>query len=143
MSTTANKQLVARWYEEVYNRGDLAVADAIFAADYVNHEPTAPPGGWPRGPEGPKAIVGTYRTAFPDVHFTIDEQLADGDKVVTRWTAHGTQTGPLMGLPPTGKSVAITGISIERVADGEIAETWVNFDLLGLMTQLGFVPGAS
>jgi steroid delta-isomerase-like uncharacterized protein len=142
MSTASNKELVARWYEEVYNRGDLAVADEIFAADYVNHESSAPPGGWPCGPAGPKAIVGAYRTAFPDIHFTIEEQLADGDKVVTRWLAHATHTGPLMGLPPTGRAAAVTGTSIERVADGKIAETWINFDLLGLMTQLGFVPGA-
>jgi steroid delta-isomerase-like uncharacterized protein len=141
MSAETNKKLVSRWYQEIYSGGDLSLVEELFDTDYTNHEPTAPNGGWPRGPEGPRTIADAYRAAFPDIHFTIEEQLADGDKVVTRWTAHGTHTGPLMGMPPSGRSVAVTGTSIERVANGRIAETWVNFDLLGLMTQLGVVPG--
>lgn len=118
----------------------LAVADEIFATSYSNHDKQAPPGGWPQGPAGPKAIAATYRGAFPDVSYTIEEQLVDGDKVITRWTARGANTGALMGMPPSGKAITITGISIERIANGKIAETWVNYDLLGLLQQVGAVP---
>ena len=140
MSAEYNKAIVRRWYQEIFAQGNLALSDEICAADYLNHDPSAPPGGWPRGPEGTKAIVATYRGAFPDVQFTIEDQVAEGDKVVTRWTGRGTHTGPLMGMPPTGKSMTVTGISIERIADGKIAETWVNFDALGMLQQLGVAP---
>ena len=139
MSLDANKRLAARFYD-FFNSGDLAVADQLFTPNYVNHEATAPNGGWPQGPEGPKAIVSMYRTAIPNIQFTIEVQFADADKVVTRWTARGTHTGPLMGIPATGKSATISGTSIERISDNKIAETWVNFDLLGLLTQFGVIP---
>ena len=140
MSTEANKATVRRWYLELFSQGDLSLADELCTADYLNHDIYTPPGGWPRGPEGTKAIVTTYRAAFPDVHFTIDDQVAEGDKVVTRWTGRGTNKGPLMGMPPTGKTMTASGISIERFTGGKIAEVWVNFDLLGMLQQLGLVP---
>jgi steroid delta-isomerase-like uncharacterized protein len=140
MSIEHNKAIVRRWYQELFGQGNLAVADEICAADYLNHDPSAPPGGWPRGPEGSKAIVLAYRAAFPDVQFIIEAQIAEGDQVVTRWTGRGTNTGSLMGMPPTGKSMTITGISIERFMDGKIAEVWVNFDMLGMLQQLGLAP---
>ncbi len=96
--------------------------------------------GWPRGPEGAKAVVATYRGAFPDVHFTIEDQIVEGDKVVTRWTGQGTNTGSLFGMPPTGKPATVTGIQIDRIAGDKIAKTWVNFDALGMMQQLGVIP---
>jgi steroid delta-isomerase-like uncharacterized protein len=140
MSTEQNKATVLRWFKDGFEKGNLALANEIFAADHISHDPGAPPGGWPRGPEGGKAIVATYRGAFPDIQFTIEEQIAEGDKVVTRWTARGTNTGELMGMPPTGKKATVTGIDISRMANGKIAETWGNFDTLGLLQQIGAIP---
>ena len=85
-------------------------------------------------------LITMYRTAFPDIHFTIDEQIAEGDTVMTRWTARGTQTGELAGMPPTGKSVTVTGIVVDRFSNGMIAETWAIFDQFGMMQQLGVIP---
>jgi len=81
-----------------------------------------------------------YRTAFPDVHFTIEDQIAEGDRVVTRWTARGTHQGPLVGIPPTSKQVTMSGIAIYRLVDGKIVEQWGVNDMLGLLQQLGVVP---
>ena len=81
-----------------------------------------------------------YRSAFPDMQLTIEDQIAEGDKVVTRWTARGTHQGELMGIPPTGKQATVTGITVGRVANGKFVESWSNFDALGMMQQLGVVP---
>ncbi len=140
MSTETNAAVVRRWFKEVFEGGNLGVADEIFSATYVSHDPNGPPGGWPHGSEGPKAVAATYRGAFPDIRYTIDDQIAVGDKVVTRWTAEATNTGSLMGMPPSGKHAAVTGMSIERLADGKIVETWVNFDLFGLLQKIGAIP---
>ena len=136
MSTQDNLALVQRWFNEVSTQGNLSVADEIFAADYVNHDPT----GWPQGPLGAKTAASAYRAGYSDLAFTIEDQIAEGDRVTTRWTAYGTHDGELYGVPPTGKKVIVTGISIERIAGGKIAETWVNFDALGMLQQLGVVP---
>jgi len=98
MSTESNKAIARRFLEEVFGQGKLAVADEIVAPDHVDHGPGALPG-VPHGPEGSKMLVTGYRNAFPDIHFTIDEQIAEGDKVVTRWTGHGTHKGELAGIP--------------------------------------------
>jgi predicted ester cyclase len=140
MSTDANKAIVRRFYEEAFSQGNVAILGEITDASYVNHDPSGPPGGWPHGIEGINMVVGTYRGAFPDLRFTIEDQLAEGDRVVTRWTGRGTNSGSLMGMPPSGRSATVTGISIERVVNGKIAETWVNFDALGMMQQLGVIP---
>ena len=140
MAAETNKSIVLRFYKDIFEQGKLNLADELFAADYVNDDPHGPPGGWPHGPQGVKMIVTSYREAFPDIYYKIDEQLADGDQVVTRWTAGGTNTGSLMGMPPSGKKVRITGISIERIANGKIAATHVSLDLLGLMQQVGAIP---
>ena len=79
-------------------------------------------------------------TAFPDVHFTIEDQVAEADKVVTRWTWRGTHQGPFQGIPPTGKHVMVTGVGINRFANGKVVENWTNMDILGLLQQLGVVP---
>lgn len=136
MSTQDNRAVVQRWFNEVFTQGNLGVADEIFASDYVNHDPT----GWPQGPQGAKAAASAYRAGYSDLAFTIEDQIAEGDRVTTRWTAHGTHDGELYGVPPTGKKVTVTGISIERIAGGKIAETWVNFDALGMLQQLGVIP---
>lgn len=139
MSTENNKAIVARWYQDVLSDGKLNLIDGLFSPTYIHHEEIVP-GGWPRGSAGAQAIAHTYRTASNNIRYTIEEQLTEGSKVVTRWTAQGTHTGDFLGAPGSGKQYTITGISIERIEDGKIAETWSNWDLMGLMAQLGLVP---
>jgi steroid delta-isomerase-like uncharacterized protein len=136
MSTEDNKAKARRIIEEGWNQGNTAVFDELFAADYVGHDPSGPV----HGPEGFKQLYATYRAAFPDTHLTIEDQIAEGDKVVARWTASGTNQGPLMGIPPSGKRVTITGITITRFARGKIEEDWFNYDTLGMLQQIGAIP---
>jgi steroid delta-isomerase-like uncharacterized protein len=140
MSNEANKAIAQALYGDLFSQGKLDVADAIIADEYVNHDRSAPPGGWPGGPAGFKAVVQTYRGAFPDLQFTIDDLVADGDRVVTRWTGRGINSGSLLGMPPSGRRIEVTGISIERFAGGKIVETWVNFDMFGMLQQVGALP---
>lgn len=138
MNAERNKVVVRRLYEDFFSRGRLDVADEIFAPDYVNHE-----AGWPepvRGPDGMRMIVSTFRAAFSGLTLTVDDQYADGDVVTTRWTGRGKHTAPLFGIPPTGVDMVHTGISIERIRDGKIVETWVERDKLGMLQQLGAIP---
>ena len=132
-----NKALVRRTYEEVWNDKNLDVIDEIAAADAVAHN--IPPG-FPEGAEGSKAFIGMYLSAFPDTKMTVEDMIAAGDTVVTRWRATGTHNGELMGIPPTGKQVTVTGIGIDRISGGKIVESWGEFDALGMMQQLGVVP---
>lgn len=133
----ANKTILRRFFEEMFNTGDLSVADEIVAVNYVNHNPA--PGEMP-GREGVKAFVTHLRTAFPDVRFTVEDQVAEGDKVATRFTAAGTHQDEFAGVPATGKSVSVTAMNIHRVTGGQIQEAWFNWDALGMMQQLGVVP---
>ena len=139
MSIESNKAVARRFLEEVFGQGNLAVADEIVAPDHVDHGPGTPPG-LPSGPEGTKMFVTVYRNAFPDIRFTIDEQVAEGDKVVTRWTGSGTHKGELAGIPPTGKSATVTGIGVDRIVNGKIVESWGVFDQFGMLQQLGVIP---
>jgi len=139
MLTETNKTVSRRFFDEAFSKGQLNVLDEIIAKDHVNSGPGSLPG-LPTGPEGTKQLVTVYRNAFPDVHFTIDEQIAEGEKVITRWTAHGTHQGELAGLPATGKSSTVTGIAIDRIVNGKIAESWGIFDQFGMMQQLGVIP---
>lgn len=139
MSTEENKAIARRAYEKLFSEGQYALADELYASTHVNYFPGNPPG-LPAGVEGLKQLIGLYRSAFPDLHFTIEDQIAEGDKVVTRTTTTGTNTQPLMGMPATGKSAVVTGIQIDRIVDGKIVETWGNFDQLGLLQQLGVIP---
>jgi steroid delta-isomerase-like uncharacterized protein len=139
MLSETNKTVSRRFFEEVWNNGKLNVLDEIIAKDHVNSGPGTIPG-LPAGPEGSKQFVTAYRSAFPDVHFTVDEQIAEGDKVMTRWTGHGTHQGELAGLPATGKSTTVSGIVVDRIVNGKIAESWGIFDEFGLMQQLGAIP---
>jgi steroid delta-isomerase-like uncharacterized protein len=132
-----HKALSRRVIEACFNQGNLALADELYAPDYVDH--SAPPG-FPPGVAGFKQQVAMYRAAFPDVHVTIEDQVAEGDKVVTRWTGRGTHQGELMGIAPTHKAVTVTGIAIDRIVAGKIVEHWENFDQLGMLVQLGVVP---
>ena len=139
MSSETNKTVVRRFFEEVFGKGELNVLDEIIATDHVNSGPGTIPG-LPTGPEGAKQLVTVYRNAFPDLRFTVDEQIADGDKVVTRWTGQGTHERELQGIPATGKSATVTGITVDRIVNGKIAESWGIFDQFGMMQQLGVIP---
>jgi steroid delta-isomerase-like uncharacterized protein len=136
MSVEQNKANVRRVFEEGWNQGNTAVFDELFAADYLGHDPSGPI----HGPEGFKQYYATYRAAFPDTRLTIEDLIAEGDKVVARWTGTGTHQGALMGIPPSGKQVTITGISIIHIANGKAVEDWVNFDALGMLQQIGALP---
>lgn len=138
MSAEQNKALSRRYIEEVFNKGKLPLADELFTHNFVDHDLANPPD-FGRGPEAVRKHATLYRTAFPDARITIDDILAEGDKVVFRWTGQGTHKGELMGIKPTGKRVTVTGIDIHRFVDGKIAEKWANWDRHGMMEQLGVV----
>ena len=134
MSVEENKALIRRQFDELWNRHDLDVVDELFAADYVGHLYPYPA---IQGPKMVKRIAVMLRTGFPDSRYTVDDQIAEGDKVATRYTFSGTHTGDYQGLAPTGKPAEMTGMLISQVADGKIIEEWLNVDLLGLLQQLG------
>jgi steroid delta-isomerase-like uncharacterized protein len=134
-----NKSLARRAIDEVFNQGKLDVIPELTAANAIFHDPGVP-GGKFVGPDGLKQFVQIYRTAFPDIHLTINDQIAEGDKVVTRWTGTGTHKGELMGIKPTGKHSTVTGVTLERFEAGKVAESWFNYDMLGMLQQLGVVP---
>ena len=138
MSAMENQTLVRRYFEESWNKHNPAVVDEVYSADFVDSSPEIP--GIPPTREGLKQFMGVYLTAFPDANITIEDQITDGDRVVTRWTGRGTQTGEFMSMPPTGKTVAVAGIQIDRFSGGKIVESWVSFDQLGMLQQLGFIP---
>ncbi len=131
-----NKAIVRRLIEEGFNRGNLEVYEELVAPDFVNH--SAPPG-VPPTREGWKQIAAMFRTAFPDLHLHIEDEIAEGDLVTTRFTGHGTHQGELMGIPATGKEVTFSGINIARIAGGKIMERREEFDMMGMMVQLGVV----
>jgi steroid delta-isomerase-like uncharacterized protein len=132
-----NEALVGRFFEELCNGRRADVADEIIAADYVSHGPQAPPA---EGPEGVKLRVGVYQESL-DGHWSVQEMISAGDRVVARWTGSGTHRGELMGVEPTGKPISVEAISVFRIADGKIAEEWTVWDALGLLQQVGAVPG--
>ena len=133
-----NTLLVQRGIEEIWNRGNYAVLDDLVAADIVIH--ASMPGEEIHGRQGIKQFYGMLRAAFPDLHFTIEDQIAAGDRVVTRWTANGTHNGEFQGISPTGKQITIAGIDIDRLANGMVVECWPVADELGLLRQLGAIP---
>lgn len=136
--THQNMEIVRRAVEEVWNRGNFAVVDELAARDVIAHGLS--PNDGIHGPEGIKQFYEMLRAAFLDIRFTIDGQIADGDKVVTRWTAQATHHDPFQGVPPTGKQVRVMGVDIGRIVDGKVVECWPIVDELGLMRQLGVVP---
>ncbi len=137
MSTEQNKTIVRQLIEEVWNKGNLSRAEALISASFVDH--TAPPGLAP-GLEGFKQMYSMFRAAFPDLQISIEDQIAEGDKVVGRVTLHGTHQGDFRGMSPTGKAITVTGIRIDRITKGKVVEHWASFDQLGMLQQLGAVP---
>jgi steroid delta-isomerase-like uncharacterized protein len=133
-----NKTVIRRSFEELWNKGNLSVADELFAPNYTHHDPSTPDVG--RGPESERKRVTLYHTAFPDLKLTIEDIIAEGETVMARWSCRGTHKGDLRGIAPTGKQFIITGLSVARFTDGKMAEGWINWDALGLMQQLGVVP---
>jgi steroid delta-isomerase-like uncharacterized protein len=135
-----HKQIARRWFNEVFAAGKLDVADEIFSADFFTHDPGLTGDGWPTGPEGPKTIAGLWKSVFPDLRFTIEDEIAEGDTVALRWTATGTHQGTLLDIPASGRTVRTSGIDIFRMEDGKAVEHWVIYDLLGILTQVGAIP---
>ena len=137
MSVEENKAQTRRAIEEFWNQGKMELLDEFFAPNYVNHDPTHPD---VSDLEGYKQWAITSRNAFPDLNVTIDDLIAEGDKVVTRWTLRGTHKGELGKIPATGNQVTITGITISRIVDGKNVESWWSSDDLGFLQQLGVIP---
>ena len=137
MSAEENKAIFRRYVEGVGNEGNLGLADDIFDR-YLAHQPDGSV--LERGPEDVKRFMGEFREAFPDFHSEIEDQIAEGDKVVSRWRMHGTHRGEFRGIAPTGIALDITGIGIFRFSNGKVLESWDNFDRLGMMRQLGVIP---
>ena len=138
MSLQENKALVRRFVEEVQNHHNLAALDELLSPDFIDHSGTTNPPNL----ASTKGFFTMMFAAFPDMRFTIRQQLAEGDKVMTHKTFQGTHQGPFMGIPATGKQVAFDVIDILTVADGKITEHWTVGDMLSLMQQLGAVPTA-
>jgi steroid delta-isomerase-like uncharacterized protein len=138
MSLEPNKVLMRKLFEDDLSGGNSAVAAEIIHPSFFDH--TNPPG-MQEGLAGHNAIVTLFRAAFPDQQWLIEDLIAEGDRVVARSTMTGTHTGDFFGIPATGKSVRVSGVHIVRIQDGRIAEHWGNNDDLGLMRQIGVIPG--
>lgn len=134
-----NKNLVYRMFEELWNQGNLAIVEEIFSRNYVGHDPTDPNPETreTHGHQDIRNFVRMMRSAAPDIHFTVEDLIADGDKVIARWTAKGTQRGDLPGVPATGRSAIVSGVTIYRITDDRISEGWQNWDAMGMLQQLG------
>ena len=132
-----NKTLARRWFEDLFSRGNLDAANEILSAEFVDHLTHEDE----RGIEELKHYVTIYRTAFPDIQDSVEDIVAEADKVVVRWRSGGTHQGEFMGVPPTGRHVTFSGMRLFRIAENKIVESWVNIDERGLREQLGAVSG--
>ena len=137
MSVEENKASARRVIEEIWNQGKVEVVDELYAPSFVNHRPSP---GTTSDREGLKQDVAQTRRAFPDGNLTVDDIIAEGDLVVSRWTFTGTHTEDLWGIPATGKRVRLTGIHMDRIVNGQCTEEWSESDVLGMMQQLGVIP---
>ncbi|MFI7525848.1 ester cyclase [Nocardia salmonicida] len=135
-----NKATAKRIFD-AWNTRDLDIFDEVMSADAINHDPQNP-FAEVHGPEGLRKLVEMYLAGFSNQRFLVNEQIAEGDFVTTRWTGTGTNDGEMMGMPATGKSAVVQGITINRFRDGKIVESWASWDTLGMMQQLGVVPSA-
>ena len=132
-----NKAVLRQFSEEVWNKGNLAAIDQLVANEFTEHTPMP---GFPPNREGYKQVVKAFRSAFPDMQVRLEDVLAEGDKVVGRWTLRGTHRGDLLGTPPSGKQVTVSGMDVVRTSGGKIVEHWGQHDNLGLLQQIGVVP---
>lgn len=138
MSAEENKAFVRRQIEETWNKGNLDFADEGFTSDFVQYDPANPEG--IHGPDGFKQNVAQMRSAFPDLHMEIVDQIAEGDRVATRYVIRGTQEGDLPNIPATGKRIEVWGTGVDYFSGGKIAESWEHYDVMGIMQQLGVIP---
>lgn len=137
MTVAENKKVLAAFVEDVINQGRLERADDLVALDFVELDPLP---GQQQGRQGLKDVIGGMRAAFPDIHWVMDEMVAEGDKVVSRFTWTGTHRATFLGIPLTGRKVTVKGVVIDRLADGKMADSRILMDTLGMMQQLGVVP---
>jgi steroid delta-isomerase-like uncharacterized protein len=140
MAVMTNEQLFKWYFDEVANGDNLDLADDIFAEDYKHHDPANPD---PRPMIGPQAVkdhLTSLKGAFPDLVFEVEDTISDGDEIIVRWTARGTNTGDYFGIPPSGKPIEITGMNTWQTKDGKAIEGWVNRDDMALLQQIGVVP---
>lgn len=139
ITTENNKAVIRKFLEEVINQNRMDRATDLVAEDFVELDPLP---GQRQGREGLKEVLGMMRAAFPDIHWAVEEMVAEGDKVVTRFTWTGTHRGVFLGVPATGKSVSVKGVVIDQLAGGKMSNSRILMDGLGMMQQLGVVPGA-
>ena len=137
MPPAENKTVITRFVEEVINQGQLERADDLVAVDFVELDPLP---GQQQGREGLKQVIGAFRTAFPDIHWVIEEMVGEGEKVFSRFTWHGTHRGEFFGVPATGKQIKVKGMVVDRVVAGKMAESRILMDSLSMMKQLGVIP---
>ncbi len=140
MAIEENKVIARRVWEEIWHRGNLDAIDRLFTADFVRHDPN---GRVLRGVEQNRQFIAGMQVAFPDLHYTVEDEIGAGDKLVVRYRFEGTHQGQFRSVPPTGQRVSYSGILIYRFADGKIAEQWTEADLLTFFQQLGIVPKSS
>ena len=139
MPINRTESLISRLFAEVFNQGNLAVVDELLSPDHFTH--TSFCGASP-GPGGLKWLIAMFRTAFPDLHCTVEDEIRDGDQFAAHWTMRGTHRGLFMGNPPTGRQVEVQGMIFGRIENGRIAEDWTLIDQIGILQQLGLVPPA-
>jgi steroid delta-isomerase-like uncharacterized protein len=133
-----NKAIVRRLYEEVWNKRRVELVDELMSPSHAMHDNHLPDSGV--GPEAYKRNVARYVTGFPDLRFTVEDMVAENDKVAVGWTISGTHKGEFRGISPTGRKVSVEGITINQIAGGKIMDSYVSWDALGLMQQLGVAP---
>jgi steroid delta-isomerase-like uncharacterized protein len=136
--TSENKAVVRRLYEEVWNKRRVELVDELMSPSHAMHNNHVPDSCI--GPEAYKREVARFMTGFPDLHFTVEDMLAENDKVAVGWTISGTHKGEFRGISPTGRKVSVEGITINHIADGKIMDSYISVDYLGLMQQLGVAP---
>jgi steroid delta-isomerase-like uncharacterized protein len=137
MGAAENKGVVSSFVEEVINRGQLERVNDLVALDFVELDPLP---GQQQGREGLKQVIAAFRTAFPDIHWVIEEMVAEGDKVFSRFTWHGTHRDKFFGIPATGREIVVRGMVVDRVVAGKMVDSLILMDGLGMMTQLGVIP---
>jgi len=133
---TAAREIARRFREDLWNTGDLAVADELVTRDCLIHAHVPFPIDFARGPDAVRHLVFFYHLAFTEIRVTADQIVAEGETVAVRWTARGRHTGHVPGLPPTGREIVTTGIDMLRIVNGKIVEGWVSWDVLGLVEQM-------
>jgi len=138
-----NKTIARRLRQDIWNTGNLGIADELCAVDALFHTNDPLTADLGRGPAALKQLVTMYRTAFPDAHVTIEDYVAEGDRVVVRWTGRGTHRGKLGNIAPTDRKITVTGIDIFHVSGGKVRECWTNWDTLGMLQQLGVQAAAA